>query len=565
MSVLGEVRRVWRRRGRRGMPRTDARLLGLRGRRRGDRGQTPLEYVGLGLVVVAIIGSLVATGIGQELTVKIGAQVCRITGGGDCGDGGRSNEAQDGRDDDTAPADRPAGDTGDPGDPGQKSPEQIAYEKALKDLQDAESAEKADQDKAIQAAKELAKILADELGITDALDCITEGDMGACTETLINVLTSLIGGAVGKLAAKYGAPWKWKKAYELVQKLKKHGGDLYDGLTGLLKNRKKVKDAQKALDDAKKKYDPDKKKPDEKKPDENDPDLCPAAHSFLPGTRVLLASGLSVPIETVRVGDWVVASDPAAGTTGARQVVTTFTTHDDKEFTRLGTASGSVTATDTHPFWIVGAGRWTDAGDIRTGDRLRLPDGSAAEVTTVSRHTQRQTTHDLAVLGLHSYYVAVGSAFALVHNNDPCREWQTDPSVKGPAAGKKLKPPHKRHTVAGAKNGMVKEKNTVILKGREADVDADIQAIAEGKAKLVDNGSAYEINGRKYGVEENGRTFPISGNGLVELDRNEYAALTEIAKAGGRTDVPALTRNPRFANNPAAVEKAKQVYDGTYR
>ena len=74
-----------------------------------------------------------------------------------------------------------------------------------------------------------------------------------------------------------------------------------------------------------------------------------------------------------------------------------------------------------------------------------------------------------------------------------------------------------------------------------------------------------EINGRKYGVEENGRTFPISGNGLVELDRNEYAALTEIAKAGGRTDVPALTRNPRFANNPAAVEKAKQVYDGTYQ
>ncbi|MFD0430312.1 hypothetical protein ACFQ60_30840 [Streptomyces zhihengii] len=106
------------------------------------------------------------------------------------------------------------------------------------------------------------------------------------------------------------------------------------------------------------------------------------------------------------------------------------------------------------------------------------------------------------------------------------------PEREGAAAGKKLKPPHKRHTVAGAKNGMVKEKNTVILKGREADVDADIQAIAEGKAKLVDNGSAYEINGRKYGVEENGRTFPISGNGLVELDRNEYAALTEIAKAG---------------------------------
>lgn len=111
---------------------------------------------------------------------------------------------------------------------------------------------------------------------------------------------------------------------------------------------------------------------------------------------------------------------------------------------------------------------------------------------------------------------------------------------------------------------MVKARNTIILKGREADVQNDIKAIAEGKAKLVDNGSAYEINGRKYGVEGNGRTFPISGKGLVELDRNEYAALKEIARAGGRTDSPALTRDPRFAQHPEVIEKAKKVYDGTY-
>lgn len=423
MSVLGEARRVLRRRVRRGMPRTDVRLLGLRGRRRGDRGQTPLEYVGLGLVVVAIIGSLVATGIGQELTVKIGAQVCRITGGGDCGDGGgRSDEARDGRDGDgTAPADRPAGNAGDPGDPGGKSPEQLAYEKALKDLRDAQSAEKADQDKAIRAAKELAKILADELGITDALDCITEGDMGACTETLINVLTSLVGGAVGKLAAKYGAPWKWKKAYELVQKLKKHGGDLYDGLTGLVKNRKKVKDAQKALDDAKKKYDPDKKKPDEKKPDDK-PTTCPVRHSFLPGTPVLLADGRRVAIERVAVGEKVVATDPYTGRTEARLVEQAITTYDDKHFTRLTvrTAGGPsmVTVTDTHPFWLTDEGRWSDAGDITRGNTLRSEHGEPLPVTAVSRYTERQTTHDLTVRDIHTYYVVAAGSGILVHNND---------------------------------------------------------------------------------------------------------------------------------------------------
>lgn len=46
------------------------------------------------MVVVAIVGALVATGIGAELSEKISAQVCRIGGGGDCGGGGGANEAQ---------------------------------------------------------------------------------------------------------------------------------------------------------------------------------------------------------------------------------------------------------------------------------------------------------------------------------------------------------------------------------------------------------------------------------------------------------------------------------------
>lgn len=62
---------------------------------RRDRGQTALEYLGLVLVVAAIIGGLVATGIGQELTGKISAQVCRIGGGGDCGEGGGDAGAGD--------------------------------------------------------------------------------------------------------------------------------------------------------------------------------------------------------------------------------------------------------------------------------------------------------------------------------------------------------------------------------------------------------------------------------------------------------------------------------------
>ncbi|MGW1883987.1 polymorphic toxin-type HINT domain-containing protein [Streptomyces sp. NPDC001970] len=395
-------------------------MLGLR---KSQSGQTAVEYIGLVAVVIAIIGALVALGGATEAGKAVASKICQAVGT-ECAGGGGQDAATGGSDGGTGdglPASDNGGNTGDAGD-APKSQEQIDYEKALKELQDAQATEKADSDKAKEAAKELAKILADELGITDALKCITEGDMGACTETLINVLTSLIGGAVGKLAAKYGAPWKWKKAAELIQKLKKHGGDLYDGITGLIKNRKRVKDAEKALDDAKKKYDPEKqKKPDEKKPDDK-PTTCPVRHSFLPGTPVLLADGRRMPIERVQVGDQVLATDPYTGRTEARPVEQAITTYDDKHFTRLTVrATGGpavLTVTDTHPFWLTDQGRWVDAGDIRRGSTLRNEDGVPLPVLGVSRFTQQQTTHDLTVRDIHTYYVVAAASGILVHNND---------------------------------------------------------------------------------------------------------------------------------------------------
>ncbi|GHF77568.1 hypothetical protein GCM10018787_28190 [Streptomyces thermodiastaticus] len=51
--------------------------------------------------------------------------------------------------------------------------------------------------------------------------------------------------------------------------------------------------------------------------------------------------------------------------------------------------------------------------------------------------------------------------------------------------------------------------------------------------------------------------YPDSGPGIIKLDRNEYAALQQIAKAKGDISAaPQLTRNPRFTDNPEAVQKA---------
>lgn len=143
--------------------------------------------------------------------------------------------------------------------------------------------------------------------------------------------------------------------------------------------------------------------------------------------------------------------------------------------------------------------------------------------------------------------------------------WPVSENVTGSAAGKGLKPPHWRHTVSGAKNGEVKPVNTIILRGYENPVRGDVKGIADGEATWDPSTARYEINGRTYGVEDNGTVFPDSGPGLAKLDRNEYAALKELAKAGGNPDdVIPFQKAPRFLNNPDAVSKAIAIYQGTY-
>ncbi|MEV7087341.1 polymorphic toxin-type HINT domain-containing protein [Streptomyces sp. NPDC093085] len=307
-----------------------------------------------------------------------------------------------------------------------------------------------------------------------------------------------------------------------------------------------------------------------RKPDKT-PSVCPASHSFLPDTPVLMADGSHRAIQDVRVGDKVTATDPLTGVTAGRPVTRTFITKDDKNFTRLTVRTGGpthqLTATDTHPFWLPDRSLWEDAGEVRAGDRLMTSAGTSTQVTSVFRYVQRRTTYDLAVAGIHTYYVGIGSENVLVHNNNGC-EWQAREDIPGPAAGLKLKRPNDRHYLRGVAHQKKPQaaKNTVILRGYEKQIDKDIEAIAQGRANLLRDGNRYEVGGRTYGVEETGRVYPESGPGMVEMDTHEYAALIEVAKHKGDVSAsPQLNRNPRFTNHPERVSKAKEVYEGTYR
>ena len=47
-----------------------------------DRGQTSFEYLGIILVVVAIIAGIMATGIGSKITTRIKDQIDQVKAGG---------------------------------------------------------------------------------------------------------------------------------------------------------------------------------------------------------------------------------------------------------------------------------------------------------------------------------------------------------------------------------------------------------------------------------------------------------------------------------------------------
>ncbi|WP_030459528.1 hypothetical protein [Kitasatospora sp. NRRL B-11411] len=144
--------------------------------------------------------------------------------------------------------------------------------------------------------------------------------------------------------------------------------------------------------------------------------------------------------------------------------------------------------------------------------------------------------------------------------------WPVVDGIAGAARGKSLNPPHRRHTLAGVKGGQVKGENSVILRGYESAVHDDVAQIAAGRAHWNAQTQRYEINGRSYGVEPHGTVFPDSGVGIVNMDRNEYAALKELAKADGDpSKVPAFSRDPRFRDNPHVITKAHAVYHGTHK
>ena len=140
-------------------------------------------------------------------------------------------------------------------------------------------------------------------------------------------------------------------------------------------------------------------------------------HSCFPaGTPVLSQSGLT-PIETIRIGDRVLAQNPQTGELVYCTVQNT-TLRPSTPTVELSVGAQTIRATRGHPFWVAGRG-WTVAKHLKAGDQLHGLTGAAT--IDVIEEARPIEVYNLVVSDQHNYFVGDQQLF-LVHDNSPLQE-----------------------------------------------------------------------------------------------------------------------------------------------
>ena len=111
----------------------------------------------------------------------------------------------------------------------------------------------------------------------------------------------------------------------------------------------------------------------------------------------------------------VYAHNPDTGETELKEVVQTFV-NETNELVHIKVNGEEIISTPTHPFWVPEKG-WTDAIQLRAGDRLQLLNGEYVIVEQVQHEILEApvTVYNFEVEDFHTYYVTNSSI--LVHNS----------------------------------------------------------------------------------------------------------------------------------------------------
>jgi hypothetical protein len=131
---------------------------------------------------------------------------------------------------------------------------------------------------------------------------------------------------------------------------------------------------------------------------------------FARGTRVWALTGL-MPIESIRIGDRVLAQDADTGQLAYKPVLAT-TLRPPSPMLRITYGEDEVVATLGHPFWVVGEG-WRMAKHLKVGDRLQGV-GESVRIASIDEAADDEA-YNLIVADFSDYFAGAGCV--LVHDN----------------------------------------------------------------------------------------------------------------------------------------------------
>lgn len=173
-------------------------------------------------------------------------------------------------------------------------------------------------------------------------------------------------------------------------------------------------------------------------------------HSFTGLTGVLMANATVKPISEVKVGDYVLTAEPGKKKKEKHRVKAVIVTKTDRDYVDVVVATKSgpktIQTTKHHQFYEITRNSWTQAGDLKAGQKLQDGSGGPTAIVAVKEYKAQRVTYDLSVEGLHTYHVLAGETEVLVHNTDgeacPIARFEVDShgSVsdrQGPAMPKK--------------------------------------------------------------------------------------------------------------------------------
>lgn len=220
---------------------------------------------------------------------------------------------------------------------------------------------------------------------------------------------------------------------------------------------------------------------------------------FTEGTLISTSNGLT-PIEKIRVGDLVYTRDSTTGEITLERVVALFITENmtvvDVHLLSEDGNEETITATDGHPFYVIGKG-WMNAANLEEDDIVLSLDNRQVKVVQVEEVEKQQTVYNFEVENKHNYFV--GKSKALVHNVGDCNK------KKGP----------KPNNGVAKKHGNTNHNNAIDNRITELKQDTGVTNIRKNQQQV-------DVDGNKVGTNRPDIQFDKDGcHNCIEYDHVE--------------------------------------------